>query len=67
MRFGMTGELKHFLNTFLDCSNKLVGMTWVTNVFPSAKHKDSKGDTTVVLPAPIIICCTICPLPSVAS
>jgi hypothetical protein len=47
----MIGVEKVLRNTFLLCSNRLVGMTCVTNRVPLARHKDSKGETTVVLPA----------------
>ena len=53
----MTAE-KRLRITLRVCSNNAVGITCVTSDSPSASISANNGPTTVVLPAPMIICCT---------
>ena len=54
--------MNRLLRVFLDISSRALGMTCVTSDCPSASIRVSRGPTTVVFPAPMIICCTLlCP------
>mmetsp|Transcript_5090 Transcript_5090/g.12332 ORF Transcript_5090/g.12332 Transcript_5090/m.12332 type:complete len:336 (+) Transcript_5090:4625-5632(+) len=56
-RLGIT-RVKRARITFLDISKRDVGTTRVTREFPSASISESIGATTVLFPAPMIICRT---------
>mmetsp|Transcript_10210 Transcript_10210/g.31422 ORF Transcript_10210/g.31422 Transcript_10210/m.31422 type:complete len:282 (-) Transcript_10210:938-1783(-) len=49
---------KRLRSTLRLCSSSAVGITCVTSFSPSARISASSGPTTVVLPAPMIICWT---------
>ena len=55
--FGINTE-KQRRRMLRDCSSSAVGMTCVTSVWPSARISANRGPSTVVLPWPMIICCT---------